>query len=477
MIADLLELAVDVAEGQGGAVLLGGEIIASLGSGEGGISLPIGEAGELRVHGAAPGCERRLAAIARQMAASVELRQVTEVKATILASLTDGVMTVGADGIVTFCNLAAARAFDRQPDEMLGRRLADILAGNVNAWLLEILDEVVATGEAKQLPMAELETEASGWLSVNITAAPLVAGQGASRGQMLLFEDVTREQTYRRTMSRYVHDTVVDTLVSGERKTGRQMASVLFSDIRSFTSLTESVGAEETVRMLNEYFSYMEDVVTNRRGMVDKYIGDALMALFGAPNVSDQDADNAVTAAVDMFQVLRMFNQRRADDPIRIGIGIATGQVITGDIGSSKRLDFTAIGNPVNLASRLESLTKFYGADIMVCGDTLASLKRPFRQRKVDFIRVRGQSSPTSIHEIVDHRRPDELPPNMDDLFGLYGDALETYLAGDWDKAAGMFETCLRIDPADQASKVMEARCRQLLASPPAKWERVWTYR
>lgn len=399
---------------------------------------------------------------------------------TILASLSNGVLTVDPAGTVTFLNQAAARIIDLQPAEVLGRRLIDVFAGSINAWLPEVIDEVRETGETRVLPMAEIETADNGWISVNITAKPLIAEQGAPVGYLMVMEDVTREQTFRRTMARYVHDAVVETAVSGDGKGlvgNRQMVSVLFSDIRSFTSLTESVGAEETVQMLNEYFSFMEDVVTNRQGMVDKYIGDALMALFGAPASAGNDADNAVTAAIDMFQVLRMFNQRRAGDPIAIGIGIATGQVITGDIGSSKRLDFTAIGNPVNLSSRLESLTKFYGADIMICGDTRDCLTKPIRHRQIDYIRVRGQSKPTAIHELVDHRRPDEQPARLEELFGHYAIALESYLAGDWAKAVRQFEACLPINADDKASQVMLARCRQMLANPPAVWENVWTYR
>ncbi len=122
----------------------------------------------------------------------------------------------------------------------------------------------------------------------------------------------------------------------------------------------------------------MEDVLTNRSGIIDKYVGDAIMAVFGVPKAGEQDAQNSVTAAGEMLQVLDLLNRRRAAEsgaaPIRIGVGIATGTVISGNIGSPKRMDFTVIGDAVNLASRIESMTKQYGADILICEHTLARL-------------------------------------------------------------------------------------------------------
>lgn len=428
--------------------------------------------------------ERRLKVLAQQIGVALEhermfhrMAEVTTYNETILRSLSNGVLTVDTSGKVSFVNAAALNIFGAEPADLIGRPLAAFFEGTLNGWLVEMIDEVAQSGEEKTLPVAEIEVNEGEWSSVNITVAPLVTKTETLLGYMMVLEDVTNEQNVRRTLSRHLSNTVADSLISGNGQMAdgtQQEVSVLFSDIRGFTSLTESLGALGTVSMLNEYFSYMEDVVSNRGGMIDKYIGDALMALFGAPVSAGNDPENAVTTAVDMFQVLRLLNQRR-EKPIRIGIGIATGIVITGSIGSSRRQDFTVIGSPVNLSSRLESLTKYYGCDIIVCGNTFKALSRPFRSRRLDVIRVRGQGESTEIHEIVEHRK-DELPASTDDLFGMYRESLDAYIAGDWESGMKGFQGCLRINDKDPASKLMVMRCRQLIANPPPVWENVWTY-
>ena len=136
----------------------------------------------------------------------------------------------------------------------------------------------------------------------------------------------------------------------------------MFSDLRNFTTASEALGARETVAMLNEYFEGMVDVIFKNKGVLDKYIGDAIMALYGAPFEGPEDAANSVRTAHDMFGELRKLNGKRAGSnmaPLDIGIGISTGRIIVGNIGSPKRMEYTVIGDSVNLASRLEGATKF----------------------------------------------------------------------------------------------------------------------
>ena len=147
------------------------------------------------------------------------------------------------------------------------------------------------------------------------------------------------------------------------------VATILFSDIRSFTTHSEKLGAQGTVAMLNEYFTLMVDCIQEEGGMLDKFIGDAIMAGFGMPVAHDDDVDRSVRASIKMINELRRWNVQRASEgkaAIDIGIGLNTDMVVSGNIGSKKRMDYTMIGDGVNLASRLESACKQYGAHILI---------------------------------------------------------------------------------------------------------------
>jgi len=391
----------------------------------------------------------------------------------MLRSLTNGVVTVGLDGVVTYMNPAASRIL-RLDDSAIGQPLADIFEG-FNAWVVEAIEEANASGEEKLLPNSEFFIAAEDdWIAANLTVVPLRDAAQASLGVMLVIEDVQREKELRRTMSRYLSNEVIDRLmVQGDAGLGGSSheVTILFSDIRGFTPLTERLGASETVAMLNEYFSFMEDVVTNRGGMIDKYIGDAIMALFGSPFPSENDAANAVQAATDMFQVLHILNARRAEEgkgAIRIGVGIGTGTVITGNIGSPKRMDFTVIGDPVNLAARTEAATKTYGADILVCDTTWARLAEKPRSRRVDIVRVRGQTRPTGLWEVLAHR-----PDIADAVIALHEQGFDRYVAGDWDAALRCFQQVLDARPEDRPAALLAERCRRFGLAPPSAWEGV----
>ena len=181
-------------------------------------------------------------------------------------------------------------------------------------------------------------------------------------------------------------------------------AAILFSDIRSFTSISEKMDAKSVVSMLNEYFTEMVDVVIKEDGVVDKYIGDAIMAVFGAPVTKPDDALHAVRAAVGMRKALEALNEKlvkRGMAPIKTGIGIHTGEVVAGNIGSEKRMEYTVIGDAVNLASRLESATKELGAPILISDDTYELVKDHVEARAVKEITVKGREKPVMTYEIL----------------------------------------------------------------------------
>ena len=425
--------------------------------------------------------ERRLKGLASQMGITIDyatlFEQTLSLKShneSMLRSLSNGVITVDLGRVVTFVNQAASRILRVDAEGAVGRKLGDIFDG-LNAWVGQAVEEAADDGIEKMLPNSEFYFESDdAWVPANLTLVPLRDGKQTPLGTMMVIEDLQRENELRRTMSRYLSNEVIDRLMVdpiGGLGGSSHEVTILFSDIRGFTALAERLGAGDTVSMLNEYFSFMEDVVTNRGGIIDKYIGDAIMALFGSPFPSDNDAGNAVRAATDMFQALQILNARRAADhkaAIRIGVGIGTGSVVTGNIGSPKRMDFTVIGDSVNLASRIESATKTYGADILVCGTTWSRLTSRPRARRIDAVRLRGQTRSTDLWEIVEHR-----PEITDAMLAAYARGLDAYQAGAWAQALDCFAQIAADRPDDRAARLMIERCRRFLDSPPEQWDGV----
>jgi adenylate cyclase len=296
---------------------------------------------------------------------------------------------------------------------------------------------------------------------------------------MLILEDLTREKRLRFAMSRYMSKVVVDQLLEkGDAVlggTGREV-SVLFSDIRGFTALSERLGARETVAMLNEYFTDMVDVVYAHNGILDKYIGDMIMAVFGSVLTSEDDADNAVTVGSKMMIALRELNNRRGasgHEPIRIGIGISTGYCVAGNIGSPKRLEYTVIGDRVNLAERLQNANKFYGTSVLICQPTAARARRAMKLRELDLIRVRGINAPVSIFEVLDHHTHSSFP-HLDVVLPAFKEGLVHYRKQSWDRAAVFFSEALSAFPGDRPSRIYLERCETYrVEPPPANWDGV----
>ncbi len=210
----------------------------------------------------------------------------------------------------------------------------------------------------------------------------------------------------RTTFGKYMTAAVMEHLMNGKVSLGGEtlQVTILFTDIRSFTSISEKMDAQALVGLLNEYFTDMVGIVMQEDGVVDKYIGDAIMAVFGAPVPKPNDAVNAVRAAVRMRHALRKLNERLSERglaPLRTGIGIHTGEVVAGNIGSEARMEYTVIGDAVNLASRLESNTKDLGVSILISEDTYQLVKHKVVARQVKEITVKGRAQPVMTYEVT----------------------------------------------------------------------------
>jgi len=255
------------------------------------------------------------------------------------------------------------------------------------------------------------------------------------------------------------------------------MATILFSDVRGFTTITEALGAQGTVALLNEYFTLMVDCIQREEGMLDKFIGDAVMAAFGIPIGHEDDADRAVRTAIAMIRELWAWNKGRVNEgkmAVDIGIGLNTDNVVSGNIGSKKRMDYTIIGDGVNLAARLESACKQYGTHILVSEFTYKALKATYFSRELDLVVVKGKTKPVAIYEILDYHT-EESYPQMIDALRHFKSGLVKYRQQKWNDAKGEFGEVLALNDHDKAAKMYIERCDHFLANPPGQdWDGVW---
>lgn len=431
--------------------------------------------------------EQRLRAFTAQIAVTLENAQlfdevlaVKNYNENILASTTDGVVTLDQQQRVVTANGAALNILGLYGAEQLAGRPAQELFSGDNAWVLRSIDKVIASGLSDAAVDAVFVRPDGGEASVNLTAAPLKDAQAQRIGLILNFEDFTSEKRVKSTMARYMSQEVADQLLAaGESVLGGklQKASILFSDLRGFTTVSETLGARETVSMLNQYFEQMVEVIFNHHGILDKYIGDAIMAVFGSPFAGPRDADNAVATANGMLSALAQFNRRRTDvgqKPLDIGIGIATGDVIVGNIGSPRRMEYTVIGDDVNLASRLESATKQYGVRVLLSEATVAALHTPILMRQIDCIRVKGQDRAVTVYEALGYHDEHSFP-DLPECLKAYASGLEAYRARAWKRAQDAFSAVLACNPQDRPSQIYLQRCQHYAGQPPPPdWDYVW---
>lgn len=255
-----------------------------------------------------------------------------------------------------------------------------------------------------------------------------------------------------------------------------KIMTVLFSDLRSFTQLSETLNPVQNFEFLNSYLKRMEPSIQNHGGFVDKYIGDAIMALF-RDRENERSADAAVQTALALRRELVKFNQKRVEQgqaAIDSGIGINTGELMLGTVGSENRLDTTVIGDTVNLASRLEALTKYFGTPILLSDYTYHALSKPddLPLRKIDLVRVPGKEKAIVIYELISQEDPALADRKLASLLNFY-QAIDGYSQGRFNDALKIFRQILRFNPGDKVVDQYRVRCEYYLEHPPQQdWDR-----
>ena len=278
----------------------------------------------------------------------------------------------------------------------------------------------------------------------------------------------------------YLSSSVVNELLKHPEKLklggDRKDLSVLFSDIRGFTTIAEGLTPEEVVHLLNEYLTVMTDIVIKNNGLLDKYMGDAIMALYGAPLDLPDHPSRACHSALEMMTELEKLNQKwvaEGKHPIDIGIGINTGPMIVGNMGSVERFDFTAMGDSVNLGSRLEGVNKSYKTNIIISEFTFERVKNDFTCMELDSVRVKGKKRPVKIYSLVGYKNLSDI---QEEVINQFNQGIAFYKKGKWDTAIHIFENIAAMDPDLYAAHVYIERCFDLKKNPPsADWDGVYT--
>ncbi|MBP9864259.1 adenylate/guanylate cyclase domain-containing protein [Patescibacteria group bacterium] len=281
--------------------------------------------------------------------------------------------------------------------------------------------------------------------------------------------------------SRYVSPSVVDSVMKNPDKLklggDRKRMTVLFSDIRGFTTISEGLSPEKLVEILNRYLDRMTSIVFEHDGVLDKYIGDAVMAFWNAPLDQPDHALRAVKTALTMSEALAKMNAENAFDghELHIGLGVNTGDMVVGNVGGETRFDYTVIGDNVNLGSRLESLTKEYGVQIIITEATLGELKKQVLTRRLDKVAVKGKKEPVVIYEVMELM--ETASPKRKKFAKEFEAALDLYFSRQFKEAVQACDLLLKTTPDDGATKTLLERAQHFMKSPPEEgWVGTWVY-
>lgn len=328
----------------------------------------------------------------------------------VMQSIVTGVFTTNLMGEINHINRAATVIINLEKEQVLGNHYEYIFESN------ESVTQLITKCELESVTLSESQVVLScngKSTTVNISVSPLLNDTLEPIGSVVAMEDLSNIDKLKSTFKKYVSKQIVDQLLENEEMLNlggqEQEATILFSDIRGFTSMSETMAPNEVVETLNDYFNLMIEIIFKYNGTLDKIIGDALMVIYGAPNATEQDTKNAVLTAIEMQEKLIQFNQDRIinlKQPIKIGIGINRGKVISGNIGSKQQMNFTVIGDSVNLASRLCSVAA--SDEIIVSDAVWKKVKdlKTFKSKKLNPVKVKGKVKPIEIKEIL-YNRPD----------------------------------------------------------------------
>lgn len=286
------------------------------------------------------------------------------------------------------------------------------------------------------------------------------------------FVEEGQKRFIKNAFSTYLAPTIVNQLIESPEKLvlggEERQITAFFSDVAGFTSISEKLSPHELVELLNEFLTEMSDIILGHKGMVDKYEGDAIIAMFGAPNELKNHAHVACSASIDMQErlgVLRKKWETEKNLTIRMRVGLCSGPAVVGNMGSKNRMDYTMMGDTVNTAARLEGVNKIYGTYSMISETTYEDAKKSIIARELDAINVVGKAIPVKIYELIGYKN--KISETMIQTVAFYEKGLEAYRQCQWNQAGEYFNQALTISPDDPPSLTMIKRCREYKSNPP----------
>jgi adenylate cyclase len=332
-------------------------------------------------------------------------KEITEAKQfneSILGSIATGVITINVLGEVDSVNKAGENILKMDKDRIINNHYMFLFEKDPDVI------EIITKTELSKKITTEINIPfltASQETIVNVSAAPRIDINGNAEGLVIAIEDISDVSKVKNTFKRYVSKQVVDNLLEDETKLNlggeEREVTILFTDIRGFTSMSENMEPEQVVMTLNEYFSEMIDIVFKHNGTLDKIIGDELMVVFGAPLAADDDTERALNTAVEMQNKIKELNdirKKRGEDPVLVGAGINKGFVVSGNIGSRDMMDYTVIGDTVNLGSRLCSAAG--PGEIIVSKEVIKNQEDKFLFKELEPILVKGKKNKINIFKV-----------------------------------------------------------------------------
>lgn len=380
----------------------------------------------------------------------------------LVDNLDNGIVTVDKFCTIQTANGVFYKMFGLDPKETIQNKSLKDLNNGLKS-ILAFNKNTISTGEKHYQYGLEIQSGEFKSVTVNLSILPMQDLKGDIIGAITVFYDITKEKRIRSNLSRYMPPHLIKEVISNDNlsvlKGNYGPCTVLFSDIRNFTTLTEELGAMQIVELLNKFFNTMVGSIHANNGIIDKFIGDAIMAVFGIPYPSKLDSLHAIKCALDMFKMLDAFNGLHPKGPsINIGIGIGTGNVVSGHIGSEKRFEYTVVGDPVNVAARLESLTKEYKTNILICENTYQQIHASFHCREIDTILLKGKLKPIKIYSVIDYK-DQALSPEFTEFCKVFSIGLAHFYRKEFKAAGKCFHSASLLDKHDGPTQVFLERC------------------